>query len=37
MNWGRGNFLYMIAADPLANPAEDWNVYKVNIGSTGTP
>jgi hypothetical protein len=37
MNWGRGNYLYMINADATANPAEDWNVYKVNIGSTGTP
>ncbi|HLP15928.1 MAG TPA: IPT/TIG domain-containing protein [Bacteroidota bacterium] len=36
MNWGMGNYLYMITNDPLANPAQDWNVYKVNIGSTGT-
>jgi hypothetical protein len=37
MNWGSGNYLYMINQDATANPAEDWNVYKIDMGHTVTP
>ena len=33
--WGTGNFLYMISGN--ASPAQEWTVYRVNIGTTGAP
>jgi hypothetical protein len=33
--WGRGTYLYMISGN--ANPAQEWTVYRVDIGTAGAP
>jgi hypothetical protein len=33
--WGRGTYLYMISGN--ANPAQEWTVYRVDMGTTGAP
>jgi hypothetical protein len=33
--WGRGNYLHMLSGN--ANPAQEWTIYWVNIGTAGAP
>jgi len=33
--WGSQNYLYMITGDTEAGA--DWTVYRVDMGTTGTP
>jgi hypothetical protein len=33
--WGMGNNLYMISGN--TNPAQEWTIYRVDIGTTGAP
>ncbi len=33
--WGNGNYLYMISGN--ADPAQEWTIYRVDMGATGAP
>jgi hypothetical protein len=33
--WGRGTYLYMLSGN--SNPAQEWTVYRVDMGTAGAP
>jgi hypothetical protein len=33
--WGKGNYLYLISGN--ASPEQEWNVYRLDLGTTGAP
>jgi hypothetical protein len=33
--WGRGTYLYLLSGN--SNPAQEWNIYRVDIGTAGAP
>jgi hypothetical protein len=33
--WGKGNYLYIISGN--TSPAQEWTVYRINMGATGAP
>jgi hypothetical protein len=33
--WGKGNYLYLISGN--TSPEQEWNVYRLDLGTTGAP
>jgi hypothetical protein len=35
--WGKGTYLYMMRGDASTTNAQEWTIYRVNMGVNGSP